>query len=565
MNRISAFRILIRAGQAMGLEAKETATRRASAGAARWASSVSLLLLALLLTLPVWAQEVSKDPDRVSPTQEDVPAPTPITPALPSVFQAGRNLSNLGALPPDQIAAVEQEAVNNFGDVGPRPQRMGVVRLTGREPLSLRNGSGERLPLGNGESVWIMAIQSPGAFSVRVHFSKFNVGRGSALVYGYDATGVITRGPYSETGPDDSGEFWALSVPGDTAFIEISGSENPEVEIDRIAHLDKDPAGGIAHEGEPGTPGSCELDVMCYGNPPVNPYGRDAVGRMFFQDGGGYFVCTGTILNDLDNETTVPYFLTAFHCINNQPAANSLEVVYGWQRASCGGALPNFYTLPRSNGGQLLVTNPTLTGNDMAFIRLRGDLPGGVALAGWTTAGLPAQTVGIHHPGGGWKRVVFGHANSGGPHCGVLPDARYHYVRQDSGITEGGSSGSAIFDGGGRVLGQLFGSCHYNPPNPCFQRDQWNDVYGKFGVTYPLIRRWLEIGGTINVNRFYGGAESGTPAQPYRTVTAANSLINSTAWDGARIKVQAASYPGAVTFTRKVTLIANGGAVTIGQ
>src|SRR5262249_17160744 len=227
----------------------------------------------------------------------------------------------------------------------------------------------------------------------------------------------------------------------------------------------------------------------------------DAVGQMNFVDGGSGFACTGTILNDLDGDTVVPYFLTAYHCLSTQTAVNTLEVVYLWQRNSCGGPLPNYSLLPRSNGGTLLATNSTNSGNDMAFIRLAGNLPGGVSLAGWTTAGLPSSVAGIHHPGGDWKRVTFEHTDPS-PFPFLLSLSQYHFLVQDAGITERGSSGSGIFNDQGQIMGQLYGiSCPAShgsmcQNSGCNNRDEYNTVYGKFSVTYPLIRRWLEIGGT---------------------------------------------------------------------
>ena len=124
-----------------------------------------------------------------------------------------------------------------------------------------------------------------------------------------------------------------------------------------------------------------------------------------------------------------------------------------------------------------------------------------------------------------------------------------------SGVTEGGSSGSPIFDSAHRVRGQLWGggsSC-FNPSAP--------DEYGRYNVTYPNIRRWIEIGGTINANSSYTGVEEGTPTKPFRTASAANNF----AWNDPCIKFQAGSYPGAITFTKRVTLIAAGGIATLGN
>ncbi|RMG55009.1 MAG: hypothetical protein D6723_03650 [Acidobacteria bacterium] len=53
----------------------------------------------------------------------------------------------------------------------------------------------------------------------------------------------------------------------------------------------------------------------------------------------------------------------------------------------------------------------------------------------------------------------------------------------------------------------------------------------------------------------------GTPWRPFNTVGEANNL----AWDGARIKIKAGSYPEMLTISKRVKVIAEGGTTTIGQ
>ena len=69
------------------------------------------------------------------------------------------------------------------------------------------------------------------------------------------------------------------------------------------------------------------------------------------------------------------------------------------------------------------------------------------------------------------------------------------------------------------------------------------------------------IGGTINVNKAYGGNELGTPAQPFRSVVAGYNF----AWDDVRLKIRSGSYNERLTFARPMTIIADGGSVIMGQ
>jgi hypothetical protein len=205
--------------------------------------------------------------------------------------------------------------------------------------------------------------------------------------------------------------------------------------------------------------------------------------------------------------------------------------------------------VPRTVGGADLLSNQTVdAGNDHAFLRIRNALPGGLVLSGWDTAafGDHDHVIGIHHPDGAFKRISFGHLNSS--------DANYWDVIWSGGVTEPGSSGSPIFDSAHRIRGQLRGGS-----SSCSNQSGIDD-YGRFNVTYPNIRRWLEIGGTIHVNGLHAGVEEGTPALPYRTINGATSI----AWDGVRIKVKPGVYPEQIVINRNLVLNADGGAVVIG-
>jgi hypothetical protein len=375
---------------------------------------MSFLIIALLPSTSAWGQEVIHEafPETVPVPKQAVsePRPVPVSLGLVGAFQEGRNVHDIGPLSAAEIAAADKAATSEFADVNPGPVRVGVVRSVGPVPLSIESGSALQIQLADGRKLWTLEIRSPGAFGIRIHFSNFNVGNGSAVVYARDVGSLIVRGPYTGKGPDSRGEFWTESLPGDTVFIEVSGTVEPRLEVAEIVHRDKDPAGSAQElkgsMAAPEPPLSCHLDVMCYDNPPVNPSARDAVGRAFFVTADVEYGCTGTLLDDLDPDTFVPYFLTANHCISTQAVADTLEVVYLWQRSSCGGPLPNFYLLPGSSGGTLLEHTSQHGGNDMSFIRLRGNLPGGVTLAGWTTASQGDGITGIHHPGGGGRVFI---------------------------------------------------------------------------------------------------------------------------------------------------------------
>ena len=488
------------------------------------------------------------------------PPPAPMSLDRPVAFVEGVNVHDLGAVPPGRIQEANLSHVAKYGHIDPGPKRVGFVREID-PPVSIAAGDSKFEQLADGNGLWTMEIRSPAAYYLRVHLEEINLGRSSMIIYGFleDGTAVV-KGPYMGLGPEGDGDSWSATVPGEVVRIEIVGPDQPQLTIAEIAHFDDpmklavDPANG---EGGPaGGPLGCHLDVMCE---PVNEFARQATGHMTWISGGNVGNCSGTLLNDLDNATSIPYFITAFHCLSTQTEVNTLEVVWFFQKDACNGTLPDFSTLPSNTGGSLLVTNNTDDGNDMTFIRLAGGLPGGIAFAGWTTASLGSGH-GIHHPSGSWKRATW--FDSGSGVCFDVFD--YDYYEITAGAIEGGSSGSGIFNGSGQLSGQLYGFCGTSSTPGCPDQVGSTLMYGEFESTWEDtgVSYWLTLGGTIWV---WGGSPNlpgnGTAGDPYGSVNQANNA----AWDGAQIKIIAGSYDETLTISKAITVEAVNGTVVIGQ
>jgi hypothetical protein len=478
-------------------------------------------------------------------------------------FRSERHTHDLGVLPSEKIAEADAAHARRFSHVFPGPERVGLTRKVGGEPVAFHAGAAQRFAQADGSSVWLWAVRSPGAHGLRLHFTGFDVGSSSVLVFTENEKGeAVVSGPFTSRGPGGRGEFWTEPLPGERVFVEVTALEEILLEVDEVMHLDRD----IFAAASPPDLLPCHLDVMCYGPDRVNPIARDATVLLTYNCRleNGMLVCgscTGTLLGDLDNDTVVPYLLTAYHCLSTQAEVDSLVVTFFYQKDACNGSLPS--RPPTMSGGRLLETSSTDDGNDMTFIRLNGTPPVGAVFARWNPGPVSYNVYGIHHPKGDWKRVTFS-VTDPTLACQLAQDEdQYHFILERDGRTQKGSSGSALFDEQGRVVGQLLGACwgvFGNPPD-CGDPDNWRDSYGKFSQTYPRIRRWLEIGGTIHVNRAYTSDELGTPTQPFNTVTEGYNL----AWDDTRIKIKPGAYSDRLTFNKRLTLIADGGPVTIGQ
>ena len=101
----------------------------------------------------------------------------------------------------------------------------------------------------------------------------------------------------------------------------------------------------------------------------------------------------------------------------------------------------------------------------------------GQGFAAWTTTAPSGTVRGIHHPGGSFKRFSEGFTTMAQPIC--FPTLRFVSNDWTVGVTEGGSSGSPLFNANWEVVGQLYGACYINTPG-CDNPQDYNNVYGRF-------------------------------------------------------------------------------------
>ena len=238
--------------------------------------------------------------------------------------------------------------------------------------------------------------------------------------------------------------------------------------------------------------GSCNLDAACTNNYQTE---RNAVARMLFTSGDGksYF-CSGTLLNNTKGDYT-PYFLTANHCISTQSEATSLQTTWFYRASSCGSSVPSSNAAIRNGGASLLYATAA---TDTTLLKLNEMPPAGVTMAGWdarNTAQAGTAVYGLHHPQGDMLKYSEGRINgyvscasTGGLNVSCMTgdaDSDFYRVLWNQGVTEGGSSGSALFNGG-RVIGTLYagGSSCLAPNAP--------DSYGRFDKVFSRrIWSWL--------------------------------------------------------------------------
>lgn len=377
--------------------------------------------------------------------------------------------------------------------------RTGIIRelpkATQVRGKSVSAGSWNAVP---GGSVWAMALASPGAYGIRVHFSEIKLPEGARVLVYNVANPAEVYGPYTDPVVRRS-DLWSATCFGETAAIECfvpSGSDASEVSltVDKVVHNYVDLRSLPSTQG---VAGSCTLDVSCFTQWLNTSFGVAGVGSV--GDNGSFF-CSGCLLADTVPDTAVPYFLTANHCVGTQSEADFAEIYWFYQTSTCNGVPPDPAVVPRTTGGaDLLATSlvdldedPALLGFDFTLLRLRFAPPGGVTFLGWSSA--EAETgravVSISHPRADFKRIAFGDRTE----FLLIQDPTFYYEvtwRPDQGVVEPGSSGSPLLLANtGQVVGQL--SAGLAVDDPCDPSIPHIGSYGRFDTGYQLVKDYLD-------------------------------------------------------------------------
>jgi hypothetical protein len=337
--------------------------------------------------------------------------------------------------------------------------------------LSLEN-SGIWNVLSNGDRVWRLSIQCPHAYSVNLEFHDFVVPEG-AQVFVYNSEGEVLGGYEAASNPGHT-ELGVSPLAGDRITIEyvepVRVAGQGHLRVGQVTHAYRDIFGKskLLHDSE-----SCNNNVIC---PEGDPW-RDQIraAAMIFVSGDG--LCSGTLLNNCANDGT-PYFLTANHCLGNP---NNWIFRFNWESPSCGQNL-NGPTTNTVSGAALLVHSEE---SDVALLRLNSPPPANynVYYSGWDNGTTPATSATcIHHPSGDIKKISF--ENQAVVSTNYFGVEAWKVTAWDDGTTEGGSSGSGLWDQNKRLVGQLYGG-----DANCF--NNVNDNFGRFSVSYPLLQQWL--------------------------------------------------------------------------
>lgn len=396
----------------------------------------------------------------------------------------------------DRAALAAEDAVQD--QYKEAPYRFGVEHQVNISP----NSEGTWTIVNNGAAaLWQFGLECPGALSINLIFGQYNLPKGAQLfVWSTDREEFI--GAFTEKNNSLDRILATTVLQSDRVVVElmvpVELREDLVLELTTVVHgyrpvLINHFAETSAERGPYGSSGSCNNNVNC----PVGADWQVEKRSVALIVEGGTAICTGALVNNTANDGT-PYFLTANHCYSGSAA--TWVFVFNHESATCNGI--NGPTNQTVSGAALRARNAN---SDFCLLELNNTPPASynVQYAGWDATDNPTgntSAVGIHHPSGDLKKISFEDDPVTQATWG-FPTAQVWQVEQwDDGITEGGSSGSPLFNQDHRIIGQLYGglsACSGSVENG------QGDEYGRFGVSWDAgsssasrLREWLDPSGT---------------------------------------------------------------------
>ncbi len=372
--------------------------------------------------------------------------------------------------------------------------------------------------LENGDKIWRLRVSSNDAIGMKLYFNQFYLPEGSTLnIY----TDYMSEEPFDFSNNHEDQEFSHRLLQGDTITVEYYEPANINnealINISTIFHAYKDILGFEESNQER----NCGINVECDNSGDFD----DQINSVIFLDMGGY-ICSAVLINNTSFDLT-PYVLTANHCVEpeNPGEHNYFTFYFRHQSSSCSGSSGNYNY---SRTGSTL--RASYYYSDFALLEM--DYSPAASFngyyAGWSKSGsAPQISVGIHHPGGDPKKINYDN-NDYAYSDGWYSSNTHWRLSWDEGGTEGGSSGSPVFNDDKLIVGQLHGGS-----GEC---GNGTDYYGKIstswtggGTSSTRLSNWLDPTGTglSSISGTYNGEDGEDPHEITLTSPNGNESLES--------------------------------------
>jgi PKD repeat protein/V8-like Glu-specific endopeptidase len=367
--------------------------------------------------------------------------------------------------------------------------------------------------------VWSLAIHAEDAKGLSLYYDDFWIPSGGEL-YIYNPSQSQKIGPFTTKNNHSSGVFATELIYGDMLILEYFQpyfqTEDLKLSINRFAYAYRDISGGELSGYN--SSDDCQVNANCSeGDAWENQ--KKSVCRIQIGSGWNVGLCSGALVNNTLNNCT-PYVLSADHCFSggdiSDNGLNQSIFYFNYRSSNCSNSVPNnTYSITgcskvANSGGEGNVGDP-----DFFLVELNSDPDFDPYFSGWNRSNTAATSgVSIHHPSGDIMKIsTFTNNLTSSSGLGFGFDNTTHWQVQWSGtnngygVTEGGSSGSPIYNQNALLVGVLTGGSSF-----CDATNQ-TDIYGKLwhgwdqfsNSTSEQLKPWLDPANTnvISLNGLY--------------------------------------------------------------
>jgi len=305
--------------------------------------------------------------------------------------------------------------------------------------------------------IWRAHIISPQAYSLGVLFSEFELNEG-VKIFIYDESGEHIKGAFTSENNKEYGTFYVGHIPGEQLIIEMQVDQG-------VSDYGQMRIGSISHAIEPvfaspnksdlslGTSQDCEIDINC-----IEGEDWQIIKKSVCQISTPTLLCTGVLVNNTSYDGK-PYILTAEHCVNSKFYAENSVFTFHYENSECG--IDDAEMNMSVSGSSFVSTGDSI---DFTLVKLSSMPPQDYDLyyAGWDIRAINHNSsVTIHHPDADAMKISYDFdpmiSATSTPWPEYITESYYKINEWDIGTTEGGSSGSPLFNSGKKLIGVLTG------------------------------------------------------------------------------------------------------------
>ena len=369
-----------------------------------------------------------------------------------------------------------------------------------------------------GRNIYRLKIEIEGTpVGSNLYYDDFYIPEGGKL-YIYSPEGKQVLGAYTHASHTQHGAFATEPISGNTLILDYEApitGEMPSIKVQGVGYFYRPVLmadEGVKHHvhsedsSDPGFSRYCQINANCPEGDPYQAQKASSV-AIVMRTSKGISVCSGNLVNNVAGDFK-PYITTAAHCasLTEKFEVSPLELnqwifAFHYEKPRCSSG--DYGTLQEVSmvGANKRSFLPMKGYSDGLLLELTSDIPLGyrVYYSGWDASPIIwPRGAGIHHPAGDAAKISLfdGGVSITTWSLGGGEDDHFGF-RFQKGNTEGGSSGSPLFNADGDQIGTLTGGA----VTPCAM----DGVYGRLNSHFDKYKhkgeewymaKWLDPKGT---------------------------------------------------------------------